>query len=264
MPQQQGPDDTDVGEPGCKAHPPESSPGKGHPAASAVQHGQRHDRCDHGGHPEHHHAELERRRRRDEAGVDVDARRQPGLRRHLQVGEHPGDLGLLVRGDDPRGAGNPDEVGADFAGVGPDVQRAARSRLHGRPWRHGRDRVTDRHHHDIGGGADEQAVTTGVDACRRNRRHHEAARVGQRGDGLAGDRDVEGLRCAGHQRCGDVGDQPVRAGCLRPRNGGGGLFDRLQRNQPAQQQPRDTGDDGDEACEPVGPLLFIAWHEGRW
>ena len=136
--------------------------------------------------------------------------------------------------------------------------------LHGRPRCHGGDGVADRHHHDVGGGADEQAVAAGVDAGRRNRRHHETARVGQGGDGLAGDRDVEGLRRTGHQRGGDVGDQPVRAGRLRPQNRGGGLLDRQQRNQPAQQQPRDAGDDGDEAREPVGPLLLIAWHEGRW
>ena len=175
----------------------------------------------------------------------------------------PATWGFFSGETTPGGAGNPDEVGADLARVGPDVQRAARPGLHGRPRCHGCDGVADSHDDDIGGGAHEQAVTAGVDACRRNRRHHETARVGQRGDGQAGDRDVEGLRRTGHQRCGDVGDQPVRAGRLRPQDGGGGLFDRQQRNQPAQQQPRNTGDDGDEACELWGPLLLIAWHDGR-
>ena len=75
---------------------------------------------------------------------------------------------------------------------------------------------------------------------------------------LAGDRDVEGQRGAGHQRRGDVGDQTVGAGALRPEDGGGGLLDRQQRDQPAQQQPDDARDDGDQSDGPVGG------HEGRW
>ncbi len=101
-------------------------------AAPAVQHRQRHDRRQHTDDAQHHHAELQWRRRGDEPGVDVDARRQARLSGHLEVGEHAGDLRLLLRGQRAGGAGDADEVGADAAGVGPDVQGAAGA---GRPRR---------------------------------------------------------------------------------------------------------------------------------
>ena len=59
---------------------------------------------------ERHDGELERRRGGDEAGVDVDAGRQARLGRHLQVGEDPGDLGLLLGGQGACRAGDADEV----------------------------------------------------------------------------------------------------------------------------------------------------------
>ena len=67
-----------------------------------------------------------------------------------------------------------------------------------------------------GVGADEQAVAAGVDARGRDGGEHQAAGLRQRRDRLARDRRVERERGAGHQRRGDVGDQPVGADRLRP------------------------------------------------
>ena len=129
---------------------------------------------------------------------------------------------------------------------------------HSGPRRHRGDGVAERDDDDVGVGADEQAVAAGVDAGGRDGGEHQAARRGQRGDRPAGDRNVEGLRGAGHQRRGDVADQPVGAGRLRPGDGGGGLLDRQQRHQPAQHDARDARDDGDQPGDAVGR------HEARW
>ena len=103
----------------------------------------------------------------------------------------------------PVGAGDADEVGAGPADVGPDVQRAAGSRGHRGPGCDRGHRVTERDDHDIGVGADEQAVAAGVDAAGRNGGKHQAAGGRQGGDRPARDRDVERLRRPGHQRGGD-------------------------------------------------------------
>ena len=227
-------------------------------AAPPVKHGQRHDRRHHAGDAEHHHAQLQDRRGGDEAGVDVDARRQTRLRGHLQVGEDAGDLRLLFCRERAGGAGYADEVGADAAHVRPDVQCAAGAGGHGLAGRDGGHRVSERHDDGVGVGADEQAVAARLDAAWRNGREHQSTRRGQGGDRLTRDRDVEGQRRSGDQRRGDVGDQPIGAGRLRPQDGGGGLLDGQQWHQPAQQHPRDARDDGDQ------PGKAVSGHEARW
>ena len=144
-------------------------------------------------HAEHHHRQLQRGRRRDEPGVDVDAGGQPRLGGHLQVGEDARDLRLLLRRPGcrsrrgcrrsrrrparrwPRCAAR---CSAPEATAGRGATAATESR----------NATND----DVGGGADEQAVAAGVDAGRRDGREHQAARRGQRGDGLARDRRRRG------------------------------------------------------------------------
>ena len=53
------------------------------------------------------------------------------------------------------------------------------------------------------------------------------------------------------------------AGRLGPVDGGGGLLDGQQRDQPAQQHSGDTRDDGHDPRDGGQPLRFVAWHEGR-
>ena len=189
----------------------------------------------------------------------------PGWAATFEVGEDTGDLRLLLRREGAGGAGNPDEVGADLPDVGPDVQRAAGARGHRGALGHRGHGVAERDEHHVGGCADEQAALRDVAGFFRHGGQDQAALGGQRGDGLAGDRDVEGLRSTRHQRGGDVGDHAVRAGGLRPGDGGGGLLDRQQRDQGTQQHPGDARDYGDEPGDGVNPrpLRLVAWHEGR-
>ena len=74
---------------------------------AVVEHGQRDDRGQHAHDAQHHGRHLEQRRRRDEPGVDVDARRQARLRAHLQIREDPGDRGFLLGRQRAGGAGMP-------------------------------------------------------------------------------------------------------------------------------------------------------------
>ena len=190
VPEQQRADDDAVGEPRRQAHPPESPPPAAHPAVRRARSsiGERHDRRQRGEHAERHQRRLERGRGRDEPRVDVDAGAEPGRGTDLELGEHAGDLRLLLDRQRAGGAGNPDEVGADAAGVGPEVQRAARAGVDGPAWRDGGDRVTEGDDDAVGGGPHEQPVAAGVDARGRNGREDEAARRGQRGYRLTGDR----------------------------------------------------------------------------
>ena len=184
---------------------------------------------------------------------------------HLEVGEDARDLRLLLRREGSRGAGDSDEVGAHLPDVGPDVQNAAVARGDGGPRCGCRHRVAERDEHGVGVGADEQRALGGVVGLPRHCGQHDAAFGGQRGDGLAGNGDVEGLRRPRHQRRGDVGDHAVGAGCLRPVDGGGRLLDGQQRDQRAQHHSCDSRDDGDDPGDgrQPGRLGFVAWHEGR-
>ena len=196
--------------------------------------------------PSDHHGQLQRRRRGDEAGVDVDPRGQPRLGGHLQVGEDPGDLGLLLGARVPVAPGMPTKSAPDLPDVGPDVQHAAvPAATAGR----GATAATESRNATNTAsavGPDEQPASAGVAGLLRDRGQHEAALGGQCGDGLAGDRDVEGLRSTRHQRRGDVGDHAVGARRLGPQDGRGGLLDGQQGYQRAQHNPRDARDDGDE------------------
>ena len=267
MPQQQGADHPDVGDPGDDAGPKEAPPGARHPSARRSCRGPQGPRSK----PSTETTPSTIAASFSAVGVVMNRvstsmrADRPGCGGHLEVGEDPGDLRLLLRREGARGAGNPDEVGAHLPDVGPDVQRAAVARGD-RGARCGcGHRVAERDEHRVGGGADEQAALGGVVGLPRHGGQHEAAFGGQRGDGLAGNRDVEGLRRPRHQRGGDVGDHAVGAGRLRPGDGGGGLLDRQQRDQCAQQHPCDARDDGDEPGDggQPGPLRFVAWHEGR-
>ena len=204
--------------------------------------------------PEHHHAPSSARvGDGDEAGVDVDARAQPGLCGHLQVGEHACDLRLLLVRQGAGGAGDADEVGADAARVRPDVQRAARAGA-ARPAR-GATAATE-----------SRNATTTMSALARTNRPLRLASMpadgmventrppvcGQRGHRLARDRRIEGKRGAGHQRRGHVGDQPVGADRLRPVDRRGGLADREQRGEHAEQHTGDARDDRDQSSSPGG------------
>ena len=230
-----------------------------------VEDRQRNDRSGHRNHTEHHRGQLQHRRRGDKSRVDVDACGQSRLGGHLEVGEDTGDLRLLLRREGACGAGNPDEVGADLPDVGPDMQRAAGTRGHRGALGHCGHGVAERDEHHVGSCPDEQAALRDVSGFFRHGGQDQAALGGQRGDGLAGDRDIEGLRSTRNQRGGDVGDHAVRAGGLRPGDGGGGLLDRKQRDQGTQQHPGDARDYGDEPGDGVNPrpLRLVAWHEGR-
>ena len=190
---------------------------------------------------------------------------RPGCARHLEVGEDAGDLRLLLRREGACGAGDSDEVGAHLSDIGPDVQNAAAARGDRGPRCDRGHRVAERDEHRVGVGADEQPPLVASVGLARHGGQHDAAVGGQRGDGLAGDRDVEGQRGTGHQRGGDVGDHAVGPRRLRPVDGGGGLLDRQQRDQCAQHHPCDARDDGDDPGDgrQPGRLGFVAWHEGR-
>ena len=77
---------------------------------------------------------------------------RPGWAATLQFGEHAGDLRLLLGGQRAGGAGDADEVGANPADVGPDVQRAAGAGGDRRPGRHRGDGVTERDDDGVGVG----------------------------------------------------------------------------------------------------------------
>ncbi len=113
-----------------------------------------------------------------------------------------------------------------------------------RAGRHRGNRVAERDDDRVLVGPDEQPGFAGLEAVDGQRRKHQAAVGGQRGDRRAGDGDVQRSRRPGHQRRGDVGHMPVGQ-ALRPQDRRGGLFDREQRDQGAQQCPGDARDDGD-------------------
>ena len=227
VPQQQPADDRHVGDPGGGADPPEASPRPVDAVAgSTVQQCQRRDRDQHAQHAEAHHGRFERGRPGDEAGVDVDPCAQPGLGDDLEVGVDAGDLWLLLDGRGARRAGNPDEVGADAARVGPDVQRAAGTRVDRGARCDGGDGIAEGDEDGVGGGPGEQPVTGGVDTAGRNRGEHQTTGRRQGGHGLARDGDIEGQWRTGDQRCRQIADESVGGGRLRPGDGGGGLLDR--------------------------------------
>ena len=151
----------------------------------------------------------------DEPGVDVDACAQPGCcAAPCSSVNDAGDLRLLLDRQRAGGAGDPDEVGADAADVGPEVQRAARAGVDRGAWRHRGDGVTECDDDDVGVGADEQAVAAGVDAGRaESSRTPAARRRAGVATALARDDDVEGQRRARHQRGGDVGRRSRRTRC---------------------------------------------------
>ena len=231
-----------------------------------VQDAQRDDRGQHRQPAQGQHGPLQHRGGDDEAGVDVDASRQPRLRGHRQVGEDPADRRLLLRRQLAGRAGDPDEVRAGAAGVRPDVQGAAVTGGNGGAGCRRGNRVPERDDDGVLVGPHEQPAFAGFKAVHRQRRHHQAAVGGQRGDRAARDGDVQRPRRPGDQRRGDVGDVPVGIhDALRPQDRGRRLCDRKQRNQRAQQRTDDPRDDGDQPCEPMRrSLTVVVGHEGRW
>ncbi len=249
MPEQQGRDHRCVSEPAGESDPhPRAISGQpvaqGAAPAEPVQRGQPHHGYQDRQHAEEHHGLLERAGRRDKPSVDVDAGRQPGLRSDLQVGEDAANLWLLLRRQGPGAAGYTHKISARAAGIGPDMQRATASRCDRGAGRHRGHRVAERHDDRVLVGADEQPGLTGIHATGRQCGQHQAAVGGQRGDGRTGDRDVQRAWRPGYQRGGDLGDVAVGGAALRPEDGRGGLVHRKQRNDAAQQQTRDSRDDG--------------------
>ncbi len=120
---------------------------------------ERHDRGQHRDDAEHHHGQLQRRRRGDEPGVDVDAGGQSRLGGHLQVGEDPGDLRLLLRCECARWRRgyrrSRRPTCPTLAQMCSVLQLPADHRT---AWRHRGHRVAERDEHHVGGGADEQAA----------------------------------------------------------------------------------------------------------
>ena len=161
-------------------------------------------------------------------------------------------------------AGDSDEVRAGTARVGPDVQRAAGAGGY-RGARRGRgNRVPERDDDGVLVGPDEQPVLAGLEPVDRQRRHHQPAVGGQRGDRGARDGDVQRPRCSGHQRRGDVADVAVGVEALRPQDGRRCLFDRKQRDHHAQQGTGDSRDDRDQSGEPMRrSLAVVEGHEAR-
>ena len=152
------------------------------PGQQPTQHPDRAGRHDgRGRNPEHHHRGLEHGRRCDEAGVDVHAGVQAGIRCDAQVGEQARHLWALVETESAGGAGDADEVRADRADIGPDTQFTARAGIDGSAWRDGGDGVAERDVDDVGVGVDEQAVAPGIDTVRRDGGEHQAALGGQAG-----------------------------------------------------------------------------------
>ena len=175
----------------------------------------------------------------------------------------PPTCGFFSDGEGPGGAGYADELRTRAAGVGPGVQHAARAGGDGRARRHRRHRIAERDHDRVLVGAHEKPVFAGVHATGWQGRDHQSAVGRQGGHRRAGDGDVQRARRPGHQWGGDLRDVPIGSGALRPQDGGRGLFHRKQGHQDAQQQARDSGDDGDQPRYPLRSLITVLGHEGR-
>ena len=162
---------------------------------------------------EHHRGQLQRRRRGDEAGVDVDARRQARLARPpCRSVKMPATCGFFSGARVPAAPGIPTKS----APTCPTLAQMCRT-LQVPEATAGRGATA---------ATESRNATNTVSALARTNSavalasmppaghcgQHDAAFGGQRGDGPAGNGDVEGLRRPRHQRRGDVGDQAVGAG----------------------------------------------------
>nr|CRL70217.1 hypothetical protein CPGR_00412 [Mycolicibacter nonchromogenicus] len=114
-------------------------------------------------------------------------------------------------------------------------------------------------------GLHEQAVRGGVDAAGRHGRQHQAALLAQGGHRRAGNGDVQAAGRTGDQRSGDVADVAVGVEALRPGDGGGGLLDREQWGDAAQQHAGDTGRHRDQPSDSMALLGLVVGggHEAR-
>ena len=223
-------------------------------AAPPIQRAQCHDRCQNADDAQHHHTEFQNGRRRDEPSVDVDAGRQARLSGHLEVGEHPGDLGFsassvpVAPGMPMKSAPTPPTLAQTWCCRAPEATAAL-----------GATAATE----------SRNATTTELALAVTNSPLRVASmprgmvdktrprpRAGWRRSGRGWRR--RGPAAPWTPWRGDVGHEPVRAWRLRPDDGGGGLLDRQQWHQPAQHHARNARDDGNQPGDAVGR------HEARW
>ena len=191
------------------------------------------------------------------ARVDVAGPAAPAAW-HLQLGEQPGDLRLLLDGQRPGRAGDADEVGADAADVGPDVQHAAgaasRPRVAARPRPPSRGTRRRRRRRWPGRTTRIWLASVPAGGMVENTRPPELGSVATARHGIVTSSARGAPDTSGAVTSETIPSVPAP---LRPQDRGGGLLHRQQRNQSAQHDARQPGDHRDQPRDrdALGPKL---------